>query len=152
MKDVLREKVESYLCTHNVATLATGTDSELWAAAVLYVNDGFTLYFLSSPTSRHILNLTKSPRVALTVQEDYSDWLKIKGVQLEGTAMKISSAEEKHAIKIYGEKYPLVGLMSYAPLSIASALSRICWYKVTPKRLYFVDNSLGLGHREEVLL
>ena len=98
------------------------------------------------------MNLAKSPRVALTVQEDYSDWLKIKGVQLEGTATEISGTEEKHAIKIYGEKFPAVGLMGNAPLSIVSALSRICWYKVIPQRLYFIDNSLGLGHREEVLL
>jgi uncharacterized protein YhbP (UPF0306 family) len=152
LKDVLQTKVESYLRNHNVATLATGMDGDLWAAALFYVNEGFTLYFLSSQTNRHILNLAKSPRVAITIQEDYSDWLKIKGVQLEGIATEISGIEEKHAIKIYGEKFPVVGLMANAPLAIVSALSMICWYKVIPHRLYFIDNSLGLGHREEVLL
>ncbi|MEI6206853.1 MAG: pyridoxamine 5'-phosphate oxidase family protein [Desulfuromonadales bacterium] len=148
----MQTKVESYLHNHNVATLATGIDGDVWAAAVFYVNEGFTLYFLSSPTSRHILNLAKSPRVALTVQEDYSDWLKIKGVQMEGIAKEISGIEEKHAIKMYGEKFPVVGLPGKAPLSIVSALSRICWYKLLPHRIYFIDNSRGLGHREEVFL
>lgn len=39
------------------------------------------------------MNLAHDPRVAVTIQEDYSDWLEIKGVQLEGVASEISGAE-----------------------------------------------------------
>jgi len=44
-------------------TIAT---SEPWAAAVFYMNDGFTLHFLSAASTR----LATDRRVAVTVHED----------------------------------------------------------------------------------
>jgi uncharacterized protein YhbP (UPF0306 family) len=146
----LYERVRKYLREHNVATLATCSGDDLWGAAVFYVCDGSTLYFLSAPTGRHMLNLAHNPRVALTIQEDYADWLDIKGVQMEGVAVEISGEEEEKARRLYGEKFPLVGLLARAPASIVKALAKVRWYKVVPRRVYFIDNSRGLGHRDEV--
>lgn len=142
-------KIRQYLETHRVATLATSSGDLPWAAAVFYAMDGTVLYFLSSPKSRHCRNLAKNPRVALTVQEEYADWLDIKGVQLEGEAREISGAEEERARKLYGEKFPVVGLVAKAPAAIVKALAKVRWYKVEPERVYFVDNEKGLGEREE---
>ena len=150
MKDALRIRVLGYLRNHNVATLATSDGSAPWASAVFYVNEGYVLYFLSSPTSRHCLNLAQSPRVALTIQEDYSDWLDIKGVQVEGVASEISGAEEEKARRLYGQKFPVIGMLAKAPAAIVKALAKVRWYKIVPQRIYFIDNSLGLGHRDEL--
>jgi hypothetical protein len=148
----LRDRVLAYLRDHNVMTLATNGPHGLWAAAVFYVNDGFTLYFLSAPTSRHSLNIESDGRVSATIQEDYGDWRAIKGIQLEGAARRIDGAEQVIALARYGAKFPLVANLAEAPAEIAKAMSRIAWYKVTPSRLYFIDNALGLGHRDEVPL
>ncbi len=67
----MHDKALAYLRDHNVMTLATIGAQGLWAAAVFYVNDGFTLYFLSAPTSRHSLNIESQSTVAATIQEDY---------------------------------------------------------------------------------
>jgi uncharacterized protein YhbP (UPF0306 family) len=152
MNNRLNHRVQTYLCDHQVATLATRSDDDLWAAAVFYVNDGFTLYFLSAPTSRHCLNLASNSRVAVTIQEDYVDWQEIKGVQIEGVACEISGAEEGKARRLYGEKFPIVGKLSLAPAAIVKALAKVRWYKVVPNRLYFIDNSVNMGHRDEVNL
>lgn len=143
--------MQSYLNNHHVATLATYGNDGPWAAAVFYVNDGDTIFFLSSPTSRHCLNLEQDPRVAVTIQEDYSDWLEIKGVQFEGVATEISGVEEEKARKLYGQKFPVVGMLAQAPSAIVKALAKVRWYRIVPKRLYFIDNSLGLGNRDEVI-
>lgn len=150
MKNKLRARVQGYLRDHNVATLATRSSEDLWAAAVFYVSDEYTLYFLSSPTSRHCLNLAHDPRVALTIQEDYSDWPDVKGVQIEGVASEISGVEEEKARRLYGQKFPVVGMLAQAPAAIVKAMAKVRWYKVVPHRLYFIDNSAGLGHRDEV--
>jgi uncharacterized protein YhbP (UPF0306 family) len=144
--------VQLYLRDHHVATLATFGNEGLWAAAVFYVYDGDALLFLSSPTSRHCLNLAQNPHVAVTIQEDYSDWLEIKGVQIEGVASEISGVEEEKARKLYGQKFPVVGMLTLAPAAIVKALAKVRWYKIVPQRLYFIDNSLGLGNREEIKL
>jgi len=148
----LREKTLAYLSDRNVMTLATTGPQGLWAAAVFYVNDGFTLYFLSAPTSRHSLNIEAQPPVSAAIQEDYKDWREIKGIQLEGEARRIEGAEQAAAIARYGLKFPIVGNLATAPAEIVKAMSRIAWYKVVPTRLYFIDNSLGLGHRDGVPL
>ena len=150
MREALGIRVQRYLRDHNVATLSTSGSGDPWAAAVFYANDGYTLYFLSSPTSRHCLDLAQNPRVAVTIQEDYSDWLEIKGVQMEGVASEISGVEEEKARRLYGQKFPVVGMLAQAPAAIVKALAKVRWYKVVPHRLYFIDNSVGLGHRDEV--
>ena len=148
----LREKTLAYLQNHNIMTLATSGSEGLWAAAVFYVNDGFIFYFLSAPTTRHSQNIAAQPEVAATIQEDYKDWPEIKGVQLEGKARRIKGEEQAEAVARYGRKFPVVGNLAKAPAEIAKAMSKIAWYKVVPERLYFIDNSLGLGHRDEVPL
>lgn len=150
MKNGLNERVQAYLRDHQVATLATHSGEDIWAAAVFYVNAGYALYFLSSPTSRHCVNLAQNPRVALTIQEDYADWLEIKGVQIEGFVSELSGEEEKLARRLYGQKFPIVGKLAQAPEAIVKALAKVRWYKVVPQRLYYIDNAVGLGHRDEV--
>jgi len=152
MKDGPVKRVQRYLRNHHVATLATCGHEGPWAAAVFYVNEGNSLYFLSSPTSRHCLNLLQNPHVAVTIQEDYSDWLEIKGVQIEGIVTEISGEEEVLARKLYGQKFPVVGMLAQAPAAIIKALAKVRWYKIAPQHLYFIDNSLGLGKRDEIKL
>ena len=133
-----------------MATLATGNGKDIWASAVFYVNDGYTLYFLSSPESRHCLNMAQNPHVALTIQEDYADWTDIKGIQMEGTVSELSGNEEEKARRLYGEKFPVAGMLAQAPAAIVKALAKVRWYRIAPHKLYYIDNSAGLGHRDEI--
>ena len=152
MKMKPSSKAQLYLQQHNVATLATSDRGYPWAAAIFYVSDGHILYFLSSPTSRHALNLAHNPQVAVTIQEDYSDWLEIKGVQIEGAASEIAGDEEQRARMLYGRKFPVIGMIAQAPAAIVKALAKVRWYKIVPQKMYFIDNSLGLGNRDEIKL
>ena len=148
----MNEQVLAYLREHRVMTLATHGTAGVWAAAVFYANDGFDLIFLSSPASRHCGNLAENPRIAATIQEDYADWPEIKGVQLEGVAREIGGTREEQARHLYGEKFPIIRRLAQAPVAIARAMGKVRWYEVVPERLYFIDNSAGFGHRDEVAL
>jgi hypothetical protein len=146
------EQVQSYLREHHVMTLASHGTEGVWAAALFYASDGFAIYFLSSPTSRHCVNLTRNPRVSAAVHEDYADWKEIKGVQLEGVASVLAGDEEEQARRLYGAKFPVVGKLEQAPASIVKALAKVRWYRLIPERLYFIDNSAGFGHRGQIEL
>ncbi|TAH53397.1 MAG: DUF120 domain-containing protein [Chloroflexota bacterium] len=147
-----RVNAQAYLRAHNVMTLATHGPEGVWAAAVFYVHENFDLYFLSSPSTRHSLNLAANPRVAVTIQADYDDWRAIKGIQLEGNVTRLEGLEQARAILLYGKKFSIVGNIARAPAEIARAFSRVAWYRVTPTRVYFVDNSQAFGHRDEIAL
>lgn len=149
--DSERAEALRYLREHHVMTLATGGAHGPWAAAVFYVNDGFELYFLSAPTTRHCADLAADPRVAATVQEDYADWPAIRGVQLEGHARPVDETELPRVKALYGAKFPLVGRIAQAPDFIVAALARVRWYHLAPAAVHYIDNSRGFGHRSLVL-
>ena len=139
----------TYLQHHHVMTLATHGAEGPWAAAVFYVNDGTDLYFLSAPTTRHARNIEADPRVAATVNEDYSNWQEIQGIQLEGEAVRLGVPDSVHAAAIFAKKFAftVLGRMERA---IATAMNKVAWYRLRPSKLYFIDNSRGLGCREQL--
>jgi uncharacterized protein len=138
-----------YLATHHVMTLATTGPAGLWAAAVFYVNDGFRLIFLSAGHTRHAQNLAVQPHTAVTIQEDYADWQTIQGIQLEGVVTQLRGAAREAAIARYQTKYPF---LAQAPPPVQQAMQKVNWYQLVPDLFYFIDNSKGFGHRDEIPL
>ena len=155
MSDLLKQQVLSYLETHNTMTLGTCSGDVPWAATVFYASDDLRLYFFSVPDSRHCQNLAANPRVAVTVQEDYHDWQRIKGIQLEGTAILVDSIIEKaKAMAVYARKYPEVIKLFTNPASgmFYKAFLKVKFYCVVPQRLFFIDNEQGFGKRQELVI
>ncbi len=145
----LRTSIIAYLSNHNVATLATHGPEGPWASAVFFVSQELRLYFLSAPTTRHCRNLDSDPRAAATVQEDYAEWKKIKGVQMEGRISRLEGLESAFAASLYARKFAFAD-PGRAGGAIAAAMAKIAWYKLEPDTVYFIDNSLGLGHRDRL--
>lgn len=131
-------------------SLATSGPEGPWSAAVFYASDGLTLYFLSAPGSRHSRDIEASGRAAATIHGEIADWREIRGLQLEGAVARITGIERAAALARYGLKFPLVAQLSSAPREIAAAMARVEWYRLTPRRIRLVDNTLGFGHREEL--
>lgn len=168
----LKEIVLKYLKEHYTMSVATAKVETPWAAAVFYANDGFTLYFLSDPESRHSKDIAENPLVAVSVNEDYHDWRKIKGIQMEGKAELVAEQEIAKAVTAYVEKYSFTAtylrLMTFSFPRIAGYLDRLLsrfpfmpglpatftakFYKITPTRVRFIDNEKGFGHHEEFTL
>ena len=168
-----KETVIKYLAEHYTMTIATVRGSTPWAASVFYASDGFTLYFLSDPESRHSKDIEKNPLVAVTVNEDYHDWRQIKGIQMEGKAeMVIAEDEIAGATAAYATKYPFTavylklistpfpGVLKYldkflsrlpAAPAFTTAFSHR-FYKVMPVKVRFIDNEKSFGHNEEFTL
>ena len=155
MPDDLKQQVIHYLQTHNTMTLATCANEVPWAATVFYASEEWKLYFFSAPQSRHCQNLAVNARVAVTVQEDYKDWRRIKGIQLEGKALLVDSTLEKtKAMAVYARKYPEVIKLFTTPGSgvFYQAFLKVKFYCVVPEKIYFLDNEQGFGKRQELEL
>ncbi len=149
----LEHKILQYLEHCNTISLATASGGMPHAAAVFYVNVEFVLYFLSSPNSRHGEYMTQNPRVSGTINEDYANWLEIKGIQLEGSVAYVGSILKNGRIaKAFVKKFPNVTDFLISPhklgREIAQKVSKVKFYKILPEKIYFLDNSQGFGHRE----
>ncbi len=145
----VRQQALDYLARHHVMTLATTGPDGVWAAAVFYANEGFDLLFLSAGHTRHAQNMALQGQVAATIQEDYHDWQAIKGIQCAGEVVELTGQRQETAVARYMQKFPFLKL---APPPIQAALRKVNWYRLQPHRLYFIDNSKGFGHREEIFL
>ena len=155
MAEELKRQVLDYLQAHNTMTLATCAGNVPWAATVFYASEELNLYFFSAPDSRHCANLAANATVAVTVQEDYRDWREIKGVQLEGNVALVDSVLEKaKALAVYARKYPDAIKLFSDPSSgvLHRAFLKVKFYRVTPERLFFIDNAQGFGKRQELVL
>lgn len=155
MADPLKQQILDYLRAHNTMTLATSAENIPWAATVFYANDKLDLYFFSSPESRHGQNLSVNSRVAVTIQEDYKDWRAIQGIQLEGRATLVDGVLEKaKAMTVYARKYADVIKLFTDPASgvFYQAFLKVKFYRVSPEKLFFIDNRQGFGKRQELNL
>jgi uncharacterized protein len=137
-----------YLASQHVMTLATQGNDGVWAAPIFYAQREFDLYFLSADHTRHIRHIEENPVVAAAIYEQQHDWTAIRGIQLEGEVSRLTGAVLAAAIARYLARFPSVATEP----ELASALPRVSWFRLRPHRLFFVDNSQGLGHRDEILL
>jgi uncharacterized protein YhbP (UPF0306 family) len=155
MAEELKRQILQYLQAHNTMTLATCAANVPWAATVFYASEELNLYFFSAPDSRHCTDLAVNAKVAVTVQEDYRDWREIKGIQLEGNVALVDSVLEKaKALAVYARKYPDVIKLFMDPASgvFHRAFLKVKFYRVTPERVFFIDNAQGFGKRQELVL
>jgi uncharacterized protein len=143
-----RQLALDYLDAHHVMTLATSGTDGVWAAPVFYAHRGFDLYFLSAGHTRHVRHLEEHPYAAAAIHEQESDWTAIRGIQLEGAVTELAGARRAAAIARYVARFPYVA----SDPGLAAASARMSWYELRPERLYFIDNSQGLGHRDAVRL
>ncbi len=147
MNDEARARALAYVAQHHVMTLATNGPLGLWAAAVFYAHDGFRFVFLSAGHTRHAQNMAAAPDIAATIQADTDDWTAIKGIQLEGTVEQLYGAQRADAMSLYATRFRF---LAQPVAAIERALTKVNWYELQPRRLYFVDNTQGFGHRDEI--
>jgi uncharacterized protein YhbP (UPF0306 family) len=150
MIDDFLAHVRDFLADHHTLSLASiGPDGEPQAADLYYAEtNNLSLYFISVPGSRHAANLARDPRVAATIHGDSTRWRDIRGVQLEGTCIRVAGMEWAMAWTRYTAKFPFV----LADAALARALQKVDMYRITPHWLRWVDNSTGLGHNQEWIL
>lgn len=142
------ETTLAYLRAHRVLTLATQGPAGLWAAAVFYASEGFSLYFLSASDTRHATNILSERRVAGTIHDDDVPWQEIRGIQLEGPVQQLHGAARDQAIAVYVQKFPF---LAEAPEPVQAALEEVSWFRLSPDKLFFIDNQRGFGHRDRII-
>jgi uncharacterized protein YhbP (UPF0306 family) len=144
-KKEIRQAISDYLRTHRKMTLATVTlDGRPLAHTVEYVSDnGPLIYFATKKTTRKAQNIMKNANVSFAVDEDYDDWMKIQGVQVEGRATILSDEKDiKCAMDLFVNKFPFVAEFAPDPDMVL--------VKIEPVAGFFLDNTKGFAHRDEV--
>jgi len=123
----------------------TGEGGQACVAPLFYiVDENLSLYWLSSESSLHSLNLARTPRAAATVYRCVENWKQISGVQLRGAVSKVTEPERRNAlVKAYCERFKLGRVPRLA-------LSQSALYALQPDFFRYIDNAQGFGSKFEL--
>lgn len=143
MDQALRKRVLDLMKRHNVMTIATvRKDGYPQATTVTYVNDGLTLYFGCEKTAQKVKNIKRNGKVSLTIDRDYRDWSRIKGLSMAADAQVLTDPDEvRHAAALLAKKFPQWGAVPPDDVSFV---------KVAPKVISVLDYTRGFGHTDLV--
>ncbi len=149
MSSDLQQRIGAFLAEWHVMSLATSDADGPHAANLFYACDGLALVWVSAPDARHSRAIDTNPRVAATVAPDYSDFPVIRGVQIEGTARRVTVADERRShLALLGARYPFLLRQENLPPKVREAYAAAAVYRLEPLVMVLIDNAQGFGHRE----
>lgn len=142
------EMVTAFLESHSTLTLATISDQRVPHAAPLFylLHEGLQLYWVSSPSSMHSLNLANSVDVSVAVYSATDRWKEIRGVQMQGKVQLVTNPRERKAVlRAYVDRFHLGTIFRLA-------ISGSNLYKFMPFWIRYLDNSKRFGFKREIVL
>ena len=158
MMESVPDYVLKFLKKHNTLSLATADGDRPWAASLFYATDAeLNFYFVSDAMTRHCLDIAANKSVAATINEDFSDWNEIMGIQVTGNAIAVPATDRERVERLFLTKFPAIGTLIERPRTneeriISERLKDAQFYKITTQWLRYIDNSRAFGHKEEFLL
>ena len=81
----------------------------------------------------------------MTIDEDYTDWGKIKGIQLFGKAKIVKDEEAPKLQRAFCEKFPHINDLGGIP-------EHHVFVEVIPETIYFLDFEKKFGKRDILYL
>ena len=147
----LSDAILAQLRAHSVLTLATIGETGPHAVTLMYAHDGFDIYWLSDPKTRHSEQLESSPSAAVTIAAQYEDFRKIRGLQMNGTGCRLADAKEASAgFDMLALRYPF--LQQFGAGKLAQHLGAAAVYRFQPARLTLIDNARSFGFKQTLEL
>jgi nitroimidazol reductase NimA-like FMN-containing flavoprotein (pyridoxamine 5'-phosphate oxidase superfamily) len=144
-----RSEALALLAALHVCTLATCGGGEPHAVSLLYAHSGFRLYWLSDPSSlhsRHIEAAAAGETAAVTIAGDHTDFRTIRGVQMSGSARRLTDPKDiDAATKLLSSRYRFLRQSHPRPAEIAAAVRKAAPYCFSPARITLIDNTEVLG-------
>ncbi len=147
--------VKNLILNNQTMTLATASKNQAWAAPVFYVNKGACFYFFSNPNSRHIGEALASGQAACSIYAQDDSWQNLMGLQMSGKILIVPGGmEASKAILAYVIKFPFVKTFfsSIRDIGLNDFSSKLHakLYSFTPESIFFMNNSVQFGFREEI--
>lgn len=139
------ETIRAFLDGHSTLALATVDEmGKPQVAPLFYWSDAdLCLYWLSSETSRHSLNLSRNANVAATIYPAVWQWTAIRGLQIEGAASVVNDHMQRETvIAAYTAKFKL-------PPAFDAQIAASALYVLQPRWLRWLDNGVKFGYKAE---
>ncbi|MDO8503572.1 MAG: pyridoxamine 5'-phosphate oxidase family protein [bacterium] len=131
--------------------IATVDKKGVWSNPVYFAWDNkFNLYFISQMRSRHMQNIERNPRTAVSIYKTQQKG-DVLGIQLEGKAKILSKKDLREEIQHAYDTY--YGRAGRGP-DVQGYINNPSWLyvKITPEHVYYFDTRFFGEERQEVPL
>jgi uncharacterized protein len=153
----LRRLALELIGSASTMTLATHGPNSAWAAPVYYVYQKGGFFFFSKPDSRHIQEALATGVAAAAIHAHADSWQLIRGLQMSGVIHKRQiGLTAISAVQAYLKKFPFTREFfqddQQIDLNGVIARFKVGLYEFTPTLVYYQDNQIKFGFREEICL
>ena len=137
MKD-LRTLIVEYLSSAKLMQVATSREGQPWICTVFFAFDNnLNLYWISKPDSRHSEEIRQNEKVSGTIVLPHKIGEKVRGIQLQGVAKKLSDkTEAADAMDYYAERF---STPKERVKAILDNTGGYVVYKITPQTFVLFD-------------
>lgn len=139
MKEIqdLEKVIREYLPGVIHMSLGTSKNNIPWVCEVHYVyDDDLNLYFRSTPSRRHSLEIAENPNVAGNIIKQHEPGEKPRGIYFDGVAEMLTDVtEDDVAYKLYCERFGT----TQSILEEAKKEDGHKFYKITVNKYYIFD-------------
>jgi hypothetical protein len=151
----LKKLAAALVNQESTMTLATAGKNTAWAAPVYYVFYRGAFLFFSDPESRHIREALANDQAAAAIYPAADTWQGIRGVQMSGVIRTVRfGVAGTQAVRAYIEKFPFTKEFfepgQVLDPAIFSKRFRVKLYRFDPHLVFYLDNQIRFGFREEV--
>lgn len=135
--------------------LATAKENVSWSAPVYYVFHQSTFFFFSDPDSRHIQEAMENEQASAAIYPFVDTWQGIRGIQVSGRVKLVRPGLTAiQAVRAYIKKFPFTKEF-FEPgkaldLESFAERFRVRLYRLDPQLVYYLDNEIRFGFREEI--
>ena len=119
--------------------LASTGPGKIWNHAVFFAYDSdINLYFLSQPSSRHMINIVENPEVAVAIF-DTNQTSPVKGLQIRGQARVLADSDVASAHSEYYTRSTKFTPISSDAESYMGPAASWKFVKITPEEVGLFD-------------
>jgi len=134
----INTRVSEILTKTHLMSLATQDDAGVWVADVIFIYDeGWNIYWLSAPETRHSQAILKNNQVAGTITLSTKKGEPNLGIQFEGKAERLEGIQFNLIVKHWAKR-------GHPAPEISQALKLLdgdYWYKLVPTKIELIDES-----------
>ena len=138
MIDDVEKAIRAYIKDVIHLSLATVADNAPWVCELHYAyDDVLNIYFRSTASRRHSVEITKNSRVAGNIVKEHKSGEAVRGVYFEGNAELLTDVDQSHPAYIaYCKRFGTTETI----LEDAKNVDGHKFYKISVKKFYVFDS------------
>lgn len=142
----IKKRILEVLKTTHLMSLATNDQNGPWVADVVFVHDkDLNIYWMSDPNTRHSKAISLNKVVAGTITYSTKSKELNFGIQFEGKAEKLEGIQINLLTKHLAKR----SRSRPTPSQVLEILNNKSWYKLTPTKIYLIDEeNFGFNRQE----